>query len=295
MSWQVAAYAACGAGIGLGLWLLITPGPPARPRARLLARAWSGQLRQRATVRVVAAVAVAAVVGAVTGWPAAAVLAALAVWALPGMLGPDTEHTRRVARIEAIATWAEMLRDTLSAAAGLQQAIVATASAAPEPIRGQVDDLAARLRAGQRLPEALRRFADALADPTGDLVVAALILAAERQARHLADLLGSLATAAREQVAMRLRTGASRARVRTSVRVITGVTIAMAAGLVVLNRGYLAPYDTALGQLVLLAVGAIFAASLAWLSRIARLDELPRLLVNAEQTTSAQAREGGGA
>ena len=112
------------------------------------------------------------VVAALTGWPVAAVLAGLGAWALPSVLGGAKERAREVARTEAIAGWAEMLRDTLSAAAGLEQAIVATASVAPLPIRDEVVALAGRLEA-ERLVPALRRFADDLADPTGDLVVAA--------------------------------------------------------------------------------------------------------------------------
>ena len=42
---------------------------------------------------------------------------------------------------------------------------------------------------------------------------------------------------------------------RTSVRVIVGVTIALAAALALLNQTYLEPYDSAVGQLVLLAIG----------------------------------------
>ena len=50
---------------------------------------------------------------------------------------------------------------------------------------------------------------------------------------------------------MRLRVEAGRARTRTSVRVIVGVTIALAFTLALLNQNYLEPYDSSLGQLVL--------------------------------------------
>ena len=69
-----------------------------------------------------------------------------------------------------------------------------------------------------------------MADPTCDLVVAALILAAEHQAQRLGELLGSLAAAARDQATMRLRVEAGRARTRTSVKVIVGATGALVSG-----------------------------------------------------------------
>ncbi|GAA1020487.1 hypothetical protein GCM10009565_09280 [Amycolatopsis albidoflavus] len=207
--------------------------------------------------------------GVVTGWIVGAVLAAAAAWFLPRLVGPDRTHRRRVARIEAIASWTEMLRDVLSAAAGLEQAVLATAPLAPAAIRGEVATLAARLESGQRLAPALRALARELDDPTADLVLAALVLAAERQAHQLGDLLGSLAATARGQAAMRMRVETGRARTRTSVRVIVATTLAFAAGVVLFNRAYLDVYDTATGQAVLLLIGALFAAGFAWLARIA--------------------------
>ena len=76
---------------------------------------------------------------------------------------------------------------------------------------------------------------------------------------------------------MRMRVATARARLRTSIRVIVGTTLAMAAGLVVFNRGYLAPYDTATGQVVLAAIGGLFAAAFAWLARMAATDKPARI------------------
>jgi hypothetical protein len=55
----------------------------------------------------------------------------------------------------------------------------------------------------------------------------------------------------------------------------------MAAGLVLLNRGYLAPYDSAAGQLVLLLAGAIFTAGFTLLRRMARHQQVSRILAPA--------------
>ena len=256
-----------GAGVGLGVvlawagWRGVSfPRPrrdPLRPRA------------ERATLRLGLAAGAAVLVGAVTGWPVGALLGGLAGWGLPGLLGGTKGRGEQLARIEAVAAWAEMLRDTMAGAAGLEQAIVATATVAPLAIRAEVTTLAVRLD-GERLAPALRGFADEVGDPTLDLVVAALVLAAEHQASRLGELLGSLAQAARDQATMRLRVEAGRARSRTSVKVVVGVTAGLALGLVVLNRGYLAPYDTALGQLVLLLIGAMFAGAFVWLSHMTR-------------------------
>jgi Flp pilus assembly protein TadB len=161
---------------------------------------------------------------------------------------------------------------------GLEQTILATAPVAPAPIAAEVADLANRIETGQRLPGALRVFADRLADPTADLVVGALLLAAEQQAKDLGQLLGRLATAARDQAAMRMRIAAARARMHSSVRIIVGCTAAVTVGLLLWSRSYLQPYDSALGQVVLLGAGLCFATAFGWLEHISRVEEPPRVL-----------------
>ncbi|MFI9559109.1 type II secretion system F family protein [Nonomuraea endophytica] len=264
-----------GAGAGLGLIVLVSglkrravePHPPFNPRI---------------LVRLAATIGITVLVGAITRWPVGAALAGLAAWFLPKALGPDREHARQVARIEAVAVWAEMLRDTLAASAGLHQAVGSTAAIAPEPIRAEVMELSARLDQGERLPYALKLLADDLADPTGDLVCGALILAAKRQAGQLGDLLGRLAEASRAHAVMRLRIAAARAQTRSSMRTIMAVTVLMAGGLMLFNRDFLAPYGTAIGQVVLLLVGLVFAASFLLIQRLGRIGEPPRVLTNLE-------------
>ena len=272
-----------GAGVGLGLVAVIAglrgappqrAGQPRRPGPG----GTIGRL-DRGMLRLGLAVGAGVLVGVITRWPVGALLAAGAGAMLPSLAGGQAAQQAAVARAEAMAAWAEMLRDTLAGAAGLEQAIVATAPVAPEPIRAQVLALAARLeRPGARLVPALHAFADELADPTADLVVAALVLSSQRQARRVGELLGALARAARDDATMRLRVEAGRARTRTSVRVVVGVTLAMAVGLVVLNRGYLAPYDSAFGQVVLAGVGGLFGAAFLWFGRMARVETPQRLL-----------------
>jgi hypothetical protein len=165
-----------------------------------------------------------------------------------------------------MAAWAEMLRDTMAGSGGLEQSIIATAGVAPAPIRPQVVRLAARLER-ERLAPALRTFADEIDDPSGDLVVAALVLAADKSPKRLGDLLGRLATSARAEVNMRMRIEAGRSRTRTSVKVVTVATVVFALFLLVFNRTYLHPYDTLVGQAVLAIIGLCFGSAFYWLSR----------------------------
>ncbi|MEC3974318.1 type II secretion system F family protein [Amycolatopsis sp. H20-H5] len=279
MTTTTAVMALLGAGVGLGVLLIVAGWRGTSLRLPIRARRRPDQA-ERDPIRVrwlLAAGAAGIVVAIATGWLVGGVLAAMATWGLPRVLGSDKHHARAVARIEAVASWSEMLRDTLAAAAGLEQAIVATAERVPDAIRPEINELTFRLERGDRLAPSLRHLADQLADPTADLLISALVLASEKQARQLADLLGELATETREQVSMRLRVEAGRARTRTSVRMIVGVTVAFAAGL---NRGYLAPFDGVLGQLMLALVGGLFTISFLWLARMARYQTPDRFLTD---------------
>jgi Flp pilus assembly protein TadB len=269
-----------GAGVGFGI-LLVLSGlrgtSSAGPATHRPARSWV-RLQRRAGLALGAAV----VAGLLTRWPVAVIGAALLGAFLPDVAGGKAASERAIARNDAVAAWAELLRDSLSGAHGLEEVIVTTAPIAPLPIRDDVLLLAARI-GHERLPDALRRLADDLADPTADLVVAALVVASEGSTRELGDLLGTLAVAARDEAAMRRRVEASRARARSTVQIVTGVTATMIIGFLLFDRRYLAPYDDALGQLVLALVAGLFGFGLWWLARMARIPVPDRFLAHASE------------
>jgi tight adherence protein B len=266
-----------GACFALGLVTFLVAMRPVAPEERPPPRQRPGLTLPKLTLRMVLGLVAAAVAGALTRWPMAAVLFGIGGFMAPSMVGGGAARKVQLARVEAMAAWAEMLRDTMAGAGGLEQSILATAVVAPQPIRPEVVRLAARLER-ERLAPSLREFADEIGDPAGDLVVAALLLAADKSPKRLGDLLGRLATSARAEVSMRLRVEAGRARTRTSVRVITAFTTGFAIFLLMFNRKYLDPYDSAPGQLVLALVGLCFGGAYYWLSRAFRHEDDERLL-----------------
>lgn len=235
-------------------------------RARLAARD-PGQ--DRRLVQVVLAVAVALVVVLLTGRPVGAVLAAGIALSLPSVFGGKAARQAEIARVEAIATWASQLRDMLSGGSGLLETIEATAPFAPAPIRAEVERLALGMRRG-RLHAALRAFAAEVDDPMADLVVASLIVATAEQVGRLGELLGTLAARTREQAALRMRIDKDRASTRTQVRGVVLATIGMILFLTVFNKGLLAAYNSAEGQLVLAGIGTAFLAGFSLLARMSR-------------------------
>jgi hypothetical protein len=60
--------------------------------------------------------------------------------------------------------------------------------------------------------------------------------------------------------------------------VITACVVLFAGGLVAFSREYLKPYDTVTGQVVLIGIGAVFAASFAVMDRMGRVDVPERFI-----------------
>src|SRR5215207_2032996 len=102
-----------------GVWLVIAgatgvTGPSTATRPAI---AWA-ELWWRAAL-----VLAAVVVGwAITGWPAAGALAGAVAGVAPMLVGTRRRRQEQTARSEALAVWAEMLRDTIGAHAGLREA-----------------------------------------------------------------------------------------------------------------------------------------------------------------------------
>lgn len=204
----------------------------------------------------------------ITGWPVAALLAGAAAVGLPRMLTAKHDAAGQIARLEALADWTRRLADVLGAGAGLEHALEASLRTVPAAVGPQVTALVARLRARRPIEAALRAFADDLNDPTGDLVVAALLLAAHRRGRGLARILTGLAATVDAEVGMRRGVEADRAQPRTTARWVVYITVAVAGGLLVFDRGYVAPFGTVGGQLALLVVGGLFAAAFGWMHQL---------------------------
>lgn len=255
--------AAAGTGVGLGI-LLIVAGLRGQQILPSLGRLFpTAANTQTAAAWCAAAVMSGVVVYALVGWPVAAVLAAGAVIWLPRPLAARTGRDVAVARTEAIASWAEMIRDNMAGSAGLEQALIASARVAPDAIAPELRRFAGRL---DRMPlvDALGRLGAELDHPSADLVVVALVNAARMEARELGPLLGRLADTIRADVRMRLRVEVGRARIRTSARIVVATTIVTIAFLFVFSRQLLEAYDSLAGQLWLLVVAGVFALG-GWL------------------------------
>jgi Flp pilus assembly protein TadB len=276
----------------LGTYAFTAPAAPARPYRR--SRRWSAHggdaagTRQRALGALAAVVAVA--VWLATGWPVGGLVAGLTVVGVPWLLAQFSAGDAAVERLEALQEWVRRTSDVLAAGGGLEQTLVRSARTAPEPIRVEVSTLAARLQARWPTSRALLGFADDLSDAAGDLVVAALLLGAELRGPGLARVLTELAHTLTEEVTMRRKVEADRAKPRANARWLLLITLG-ACALAALNGDYLAPFGTGLGQLVLAAIAALMAGCLLWMRRLTAPVSTPRFLVDPDRgrATGSQA------
>ncbi|MPZ67606.1 MAG: type II secretion system protein [Pseudonocardiaceae bacterium] len=281
------AAAASAAAVVGGVLLLVlavrgTPPRPARPATRITRLMRLARQRRTRTL-LLAGVGVAVMVTVVTRWPIAGVAAGVFTVAAPWLFGGRVVERARTNRIEALATWTESLRDTMSGAYGLEQVISATAHTAPAELAGPIDRMLGRVRAQVPLDAALVEFADELADPVGDLVVAALVESAQVRGPQLAEKLSYLARYARAKVEGRRRIEARMRPIQRDTKLIIGCTAGFMTFLLVFSRDFLRPYDTPVGQVVLLVVVAMIGIGFTWLRRLARTSPEPRLLVSRGQ------------
>ncbi|TDW76343.1 type II secretion system F family protein [Kribbella pratensis] len=280
MSNQTLLALLCGAVVGGAVLLLIVAIRGTEPKDEtpsLFRNRGAGSRRN--LIRLGAGIAVGLVVLVVTRWLVLAIALGLLAGMADRFFGGTGEERRAIDRLDALATWTEALRDTIAGAVGLEQAIPATAVNAAPAIKPSLNLLVDRLRIREPLPSALMRFADDLNDPSADLIVAALVLNARLRGPGLREVLSALADSAREELDVRRKVAAERRSTRRSVQVVVAITLIMAAGLILFNPTYMAPYRSFIGQAVLTVVIGLYALGLLWLRRLAKIEVPERFLV----------------
>ncbi|WP_454859664.1 type II secretion system F family protein [Promicromonospora soli] len=271
--------AACGAVLVAGILILLSgarPGP-ARPSpaprrfgqwlARVPRRAW-----QLAGIGLVGGV----LAWILTGWALALIAVPAVVAGLPYLLS-TAESTRQIARLDAMEEWTRALAGVLLAGRGLEGALTATLRSVPAPIAPEVRTLVDRLHSRGTTPDAIWAFAEDLNDPTGDLIAANLLLAAQRGGNGLARILTHQAEAVAADVRAQRKIQADRATDRTTVRV---ATLASVVVLVVLpfTGPYAEPYTTPVGQVILAVLLVADVGLLLLLRKMAAGRPRPRIL-----------------
>jgi hypothetical protein len=276
----------------LGVAIAVLP-PMAVPAISM-----SAASARRVGTRFVGATAIGTLVFLASSWVLPGLVVGVGTfWLIGGWQRRQRSTDSEIARLDALASWIENVRDVLMAGEQPVGAITSTVGACAPTIRPHIRRLAAGL--GRQEPELVfRRFADDLDDPLADLVAAGLAIAIRRGARTV-PVLTALAEQTRQQVDRRRLVEAERAPTRREVQALTGIMGALVIGLLVFGRSqYLDAYDEPTGQLFL---GASLAGYVALIVRVQRLAAFPRpgrfLTASAERQTDAGlafGRAGGG-
>ncbi|MFF2374775.1 type II secretion system F family protein [Streptomyces xiamenensis] len=268
-------------------WTTQLPGRR-RSRTEQTVRAWFGKDKTsarawwaRGNSRLGSAVIVGLLVWLITSWPMGGLITAAVVAGLPWLLTPGSGAKREIARLEAVGEWVRRLSDIHTVGVSLEQSVQRSLDRAPSPIRAEVSLVVSRLAAGWQPQDAYRAFADELNDATVDEVVALLILHAEDRGAGLSRALRDLADALQHELLMRREVEADREKPRTNDRWVTIFCLGI-FGITMLSGGYVEPYTTVTGQLVLVGVGIGFVVVKFWMRSMAVTEPHPRFLSPAD-------------
>ena len=214
-----------------------------------------------------------------TGWPMAGATAAGISLVVPMLAQAQRDRATQLARAEELARWCEMVRDTMRAGSGLTAAIDATARprVSGDTIRVPVRVLSDRCET-MPVAEALRLFADDVADPICDQIVTSLIMVEERGGKELVPVLSEIVSSVRRRASMRRRVEVGRARTYSATRSMVIITVVFALLMAVFATSFMEPFDSAAGQFWMFLVGAIFTGAVWAMIPMSRPEPQARLL-----------------
>ncbi|WP_415631112.1 type II secretion system F family protein [Propionibacterium sp.] len=212
----------------------------------------------------------------ISGSLLAAVIVASLVLVLPALL--STPVNRDIEILQAFDRWVRLLVGSVSTGKSLPDAVRATQHQVAPLLRRPVSQLIARFDARWPLDHALRALADDFASPDADAVVAAMVVAARRGGTGITSSLRALGDHTRHRLKSLREVETERAKPRMVVRQVTVITLAVLAGVAVLNPEYMAPYRSPVGQLVGALLFAGYLCALLMLRRVARPRPRERIL-----------------
>jgi len=265
----------------VGLLLLLAGWFGVLPKISLSAGANKSTKATDLTVRCAAAAAVGIAMFAVSGWPVLTAFGATAGWYGPTLRNARKHRREAIDRVDAIATWVETIRDNISGAAGLTQALRNSGNNAPAPIRNEVRDLVLRLQLEPVVPS-LRRFAADLAHPTSDMAVGCLILASSRSAGNLSSILAHTAQSARDSATMMRHVEAGRVHSQAQAKMVAIIALVMSLLMLITDSKFVDAYDGLTGQFVLFIICSLGAGCAVTMYRLGKAVPARRVFKGVE-------------
>jgi Flp pilus assembly protein TadB len=254
---------------------------------RLVVRVWVGESALAASTgwpwlngrSLMAAEASSGALGAAaavlfTGLPALGVAGLVGSVALVRVAVGSRSHALRRERQDAVLESVRMLRQLLETGAGtVQQAIAILAERGPVPLRKEFRLIAAT-SLGKRHAWAMAR--DRIAEPLFDMLAAAVLIQGPGGG-ELAPLFAELEATVSGAQEVEREAEALQVQARSAAAIIVSLPIAFLLVLSTFRSPYLDAFHALPGQLFLLAMLAVMAASYLWMRRLLRLDGLQRV------------------
>jgi tight adherence protein B len=233
---------------------------------------------RRTQILLIAGVLAGVLFASATGWMIFIAAIPLALLGMRAIFSDEGEKAQ-TDKLSAIETWTRSLSGLIVTGTPMERALTSSLSNAQPVIYPDVSRLVARLEARWSTPDALQAFADDLNDPTGDLVVMNLMLAAKERGQGLVNGLNDLAQTVFDEVKVRRQITSDRSKPRWNARLVTILTIALLLAIPLMSS-FSEPYKTPIGQLIFAGWLGIIALLLVAMKRIVAPQAIPRMLTN---------------
>lgn len=231
------------------------------------------------------AIAVATFIGltVATHAPLVALAPATGAGALPYVI----TARRRVTRMRAWQTaWPDALRELIAAiVAGrsLPQAVTALGESGPEPLRSVFADFPAMTRVFGFAP-ALEQIRNRLADATTDRVIEVLIVAHDRGGSIVRAVLEDLVVATTKDLKVLDEIDTDGLEIRINARAVLVLPWLVLVALTLRAGPFRDFYQSRAGVLVVCGAAVMSALGAAWLGRLGRQPDEPRVFAGAHAT-----------
>ena len=229
----------------------------------------------------------------VTRAPLVALVPAVVAGAIPRAV-VTSRRSRRMR--EVLEAWPDGLRElvaSIAAGRSLTQAISGLASSGPEPLQHAF----ARFPALARMlgtTAALQVVGEELADPTSDRIVEVLVLAHERGGQIVKEILEDLVVTTTKDLKLLDEIETEGLEMKINARAVLVLPWLVLVALTLRDGPFREFYRSPAGLAVVLVGAALSAAGYAWISRLGRAHDEPRVFAAAPVGVGAGTGDGEG-
>ncbi|MGP5700739.1 type II secretion system F family protein [Glutamicibacter arilaitensis] len=227
-------------------------------------------------IRTAVAFGIAVVLCIFTHWFPALVLFPLAVLTIPALFSNRADRVV-MERLEALEAWTRSLSGLIGVGTALETALKASLSSAGDSIHPMVKRLIARLEGGWMLSDALESFADEVDDPTADVIIMNLMLAAKQRGAGLSTALENIAESVHDEIKARHQIDTDRSKTRSDIRIIV-VGVAVMLVIMPFMPIVAEPYQTTTGQVLYMVWVALLCYIVYGMYQLAKPYRAARLL-----------------